>query len=62
MGVSYSDCRKMPVRYRTWFIERIVKEIKKTGTSKSQADNDPASRQMRGMARDNVPSKLRRFT
>ena len=52
----------MPVRYRTWFIERIVKEIKKTGTSKSQADNDPASRQMRGMARDNVPSKLRRFT
>ncbi len=62
MGVSYSDCRKMPVRYRTWFIKRVADEIKKTGASRTQADNDPVSRQMKGMTRDNVPSKLRRFT
>ena len=26
LNVSYSDLQKMPVRYRTWFIERIIKD------------------------------------
>jgi hypothetical protein len=26
INVSYSDLQKMPVRYRTWFIDRLVKD------------------------------------
>jgi len=28
LGMSYSDCRNLPVPYRKWFIDRIVKEKK----------------------------------
>ena len=62
LGMSYSDCRKLPIRYRVWFIDRVVKEINKTRVSKGAHDNDSASRALRGNMRDNVPSNLRRFT
>lgn len=60
--MSYSECRKLPIRYRVWFINRVVKEINKTGVSKGAHDQDPASRAMRGNVRKNVPSNIRRFT
>ena len=28
LGMSYSDCRNLPVPYRKWFIDRIIKEKK----------------------------------
>ena len=27
--MSYSDIRKMPIRYRGWYIDRFLKEIKR---------------------------------
>jgi hypothetical protein len=27
LGISYSDVRKMPVRYRSWYIDRYIKSL-----------------------------------
>jgi hypothetical protein len=62
MGMSYIECRNIPIRYRTWFIDRIVKEIKNTGSSKSANDNSADARALMGKDRAQVPAKLRRFT
>lgn len=60
--MSYTECRNIPIRYRTWFIDRAVKEIKKSGDSKSAASNSPDARALSGKHRADVPAKLRRFT
>lgn len=58
---------EMPVSYKRWFIERIVKEINKTSeTGETQAkaahQNTPDVRSMQGRSRPVAPSRLRRFT
>lgn len=57
----------MPVSYKRWFIERLNKELSRTseaGQTRSRAvhQNTPDVRAMQGMARDQSPSRLRRFT
>mgnify|MGYP003150730872 CR=1 FL=1 len=34
--MGYDECRRMPVRYRRWFIEKLISDIKK----KNQARED----------------------
>jgi len=36
LNLGYEESRRMPIKYRRWFIERLLKDIKK---SKSQQDN-----------------------
>jgi len=60
--MSYIECRNIPIRYRSWFIDRIIKEIKGTGSSKSASDNTADIRALTGKDRAQVPAKLRRFT
>ena len=62
LGMSYTETYNLPIRYRTWFIDRMVNEIKKSHVSKGVQGNDPGSREMRGMMRNQVPAKLRRFS
>ena len=62
MGMTYSDVRNLPIRYRIWFINRVVKEINKTRVTKGAGDNDPGSRSLRGNSRVDSPSRIRRFT
>ena len=38
-GFSYSECYKLPVQYRTWFIDRIVKEVSKEKNANRSARN-----------------------
>jgi len=57
----------MPVSYKRWFIERIGKELNRTneeGATQSKAlhQNPPDVRAMQGKAREQTPSRLRRFT
>jgi hypothetical protein len=57
----------MPVAYKRWLIERIVKEINKGGDdepppTKALHQNTPEVRAMQGRQRAQVPSRLRRFT
>lgn len=67
MGFSYWETYNIPVSYRIWFIRRINAEIKKTsekGDTNSRAlhQNTPDIRAMQGRMREQVPSRLRRFT
>lgn len=57
----------MPVFYKRWFIERISRELNRTGESgqtqsRAAHQNSPEVRQLMGRDRDQVPSRLRRFT
>ena len=40
--MSYSEVRNMPVRYRRWFLDRLVKEFKDQSEArkKNQNSND----------------------
>ena len=67
-GFTYSECYKLPIPYRTWFIERINKEFQKAQdegsntSSRAAHHNDAALRQLQGMARGETPARMRRFT
>ena len=66
-GFLYSEIYNLPVAYKKWFVERLVREINKSGeqgNSQSRAAhaNTPDVRSMQGRARAQVPSRLRRFT
>jgi len=37
LGVGYEECRRMPIRYRRWFIDRIVEDFNK---KKKQREKD----------------------
>ena len=58
----------MPVEYKHWFIKRIQKELSrdnKEGEStptRALHQNSPDIRALQGMAREEGPSRTRRFT
>ena len=67
VGFTYTESYNLPVWQRIWFIERTNEEFKKAQDANSDASraahaNSADQRAMRGMARDQVPSRLRRFT
>jgi hypothetical protein len=66
-GFTWSEVQLLPVAYKRWFIERLNKELKQTsesGETQSRAlhQNSPEVRSMQGKAREQSPSRLRRFT
>lgn len=66
-GFTFSEAWKLPVAYRKWFIERILKELKgksenDSPPTKALHANDEQTRAMQGMTRTSSPSRLRRFT
>lgn len=73
MGFSYKEAYNLPVPYKRWFIERVVKELNRSGggdendpqpagASRALAANTPDARAMQGYQRTDVPARLRRFT
>jgi hypothetical protein len=68
LGVTLSDCQTMPLRDREWYISRLAHEFKKRGDNdespptRAAHDNTAETRALRGMARDEVPARHRRFT
>lgn len=62
MGFTYNEAMSLPVWQRKWFLDRMIREIKESRGSRSAHDNDPGSRELMGMHRNQVPAKLRRFT
>jgi len=66
-GFLYKETYNLPVSYKRWFIDRIVKELNRTsdeGATQSRAlhQNPPDARALQGKAREQMPSRLRRFT
>lgn len=69
-GFTWHETLHLPVPYKRWFVERIVKEINKSnggdpeagGQSRALHQNSPEVRQMQGRFRSQVPTRLRRFT
>jgi hypothetical protein len=63
-GFSYREAYNLPIWQRSWFIERINKELKASQGQNTRAAhaNTPDARALMGRARANVPSNLRRFT
>lgn len=67
MGFSYQEAYRLPVAYKRWMIDRVVKELNKgadNGQNQSRAlhQNTPDVRAMQNRARTQTPAKLRRFT
>jgi hypothetical protein len=64
MGFTYTECMKLPVWKRKWFIERMVREMERAGGKNSRAAhaNDAQTRALSGYHREAPPAKLRRFT
>jgi hypothetical protein len=51
VNISYSDLWKMPVRYRHWFIERLIKTSAPTNTTTTggiEIDDDTPISQVLG--------------
>jgi len=67
MGFSYWECYNIPITYRSWFITRLNKELKK-GSEKENTptralhQNDAQSRSLMGLQRGETPARLRRFS
>jgi len=66
MGFSYREVYNMPVSYKGWFINRVVKELNNNkdegANSRALHQNSPEVRALSGRNRENTPSRLRRFT
>lgn len=66
-GFLWHETMHLPVPYKRWFVERIVKELNRgseQGQNQSRAlhQNSPDVRGMQNMSRTQSPSRLRRFT
>ena len=66
-GFLWRETYNIPVSYKRWFIDRISKELKQSsesGETQSRAvhQNSPDVRALQGKAREQMPSRLRRFT
>lgn len=70
-GFTYKEAFNLPVAYKKWFIERISKEIQGpekdpdnpgSGNSRAAHHNPPDAAALMGRSRDNVPSRMRRFS
>ena len=67
IGFTYTEAYNLPVWQRIWFINRTNEEFKKANEAQSDASraahaNTPDQRALRGMARQQAPARLRRFT
>lgn len=67
MGFTYAEARGLPIPLRLWFLGRIQQEFDKKGengetASRAAHHNTPDIRALQERDRDNVPSRLRRFT
>lgn len=64
VGFTYTEAMNLPIWQRKWFLDRTVKEFNnaKDAGTRAAHDNTPDQRSMRGMARDHVPARGRRFT
>jgi hypothetical protein len=63
MGFTYKEAMNLPIWQRTWFLERMQKEMNAAkGQSRAAHSNDSQSRAMSGLQRGETPAKLRRFT
>jgi hypothetical protein len=61
-GFSHDEAMNLPIWKRKWFVDRLIREISDSKTSRGAHENDVESRVMKGNQRDVVPAKLRRFT
>lgn len=66
-GFLWKETLHMPVSYKRWFIDRIGRELNRTneeGATQTKAlhQNTPDVRSLQGKAREQTPSRLRRFT
>ena len=63
MGFTYREGMELPTWKRKWFIDRLVKEMERSGgKSRAAHSNDNQTRALSGMQRGDTPAKLRRFT
>lgn len=68
MGFSFTEAMNLPLGIRRWFIERIQRELSKTGPNgenppnRTLEGNTAEARTMQGMHNPVAPARLRRFT
>jgi hypothetical protein len=39
MGMSYSDIRSLPISYRNWFIDRVIKDLQAIKNARDKSNN-----------------------
>jgi hypothetical protein len=71
-GFTHREAYNLPVPYKRWYIERIVRELNKGrggdddpggggGMSRALHENSPEMRSMQQATRTQSPTRLRRF-
>jgi len=67
-GFLWSEYQRLPVIYKRWFAERLVKEINRSSEegdatqSRAAHHNSPEQRALQNRVRQQSPARLRRFT
>lgn len=65
MGFTWREVYNIPIWQRVWFLKRLQKEIKESGSNngtRAAHQNDAETRALMGRYRGQVPANLRRFT
>tara|TARA_Y100001970_G_C14152119_1_gene813324 strand:- start:1083 stop:1253 length:171 start_codon:yes stop_codon:yes gene_type:complete len=55
--MTYTDCQNLPLQYRTWFIDRVIKEIE---MQKSAFSADSVDEPIKDIG-SSITSRARRF-
>jgi hypothetical protein len=68
-GFMYAETWDLPVVYKRWYINRVIRELNKgkgpdgdSSPSRALHTNSPEVRQLLGRDRPETPARLRRFT
>ena len=62
LGFTYAGVRNLPLAYRRWFIDRVIKELERNAEqgNPSKHEPDPTTRLFAGMHRGQGPHRTKR--
>jgi hypothetical protein len=47
LNMSYNDIRSMPIRYRNWYIDRLVKSVEEEAELRRRINQESSSKSVR---------------
>ncbi len=58
LNMQYSDIKKLPVRYRKWYIERLVKHFKQMNSKNNKPQETDREFDKLAMFEDQIKKKM----
>lgn len=60
-GMSRTEVRDLPIRYRHWYLERLKKQLDAQSGEKKES-SEPLSEMQKSAIKAQLPQQLRRFS